>query len=339
MGPTISPRYFCRENRTVPNLNENEDERGFASSSLFFYAYRVTRETFTLPSFAKINLHLQVLGRRDDGYHELCTVFQTVSLHDDLTFSEANDLVLTCSDADTPADDSNLVLKAAHLLREKFGITRGARIHLEKRIPAPGGLGGGSSNAAVALLGLAKLWDVFVDPAELATLGRQLGADVPFFFYGGTALGRGRGDVIEPVADLENKHILIVTPDVQVSTREAFKGLCAPALTKETAKSILGDCRFDAESLNLRHSVLINDFEISIFRSHPEIGRVKERLIELGALQALMSGSGASVFAIFDTEETRQATLKAIENEHNWRQFAVAAISRDEYREALERVY
>lgn len=299
----------------------------------------MTRETLTLPSFAKINLHLRVLGRREDGYHELCTVFQTVSLRDDLTFSEANDLVLTCSDPRVAADDSNLVLKAAKLLRAEFGITKGAKIHLEKRVPAPGGLGGGSSNAAIALLGLAKLWNIDVNIEELIILGRQLGADVPFFFYGGTAVGTGRGDVIESIADLENRYILIVTPDADVSTREAFGGLNAPALTKEASKSILGDCRFDAESLNLQHSVLINDFEISVFRSHPEIGRVKETLIELGARQALMSGSGASVFAIFDTEETRQATLKAIENEHNWRQFAVAAISRDEYREALEKVY
>lgn len=306
---------------------------------MFFYAYRVTRKNFTLPAFAKINLHLRVLGRREDGYHELCTVFQTVSLHDGLTFSEADDLVLTCSDPRVPADESNLVLKAADLLRAEFGIAKGAHIQLEKRIPAPGGLGGGSSNAAVALLGLVKLWNIDVNTEDLITLGKGLGADVPFFFYGGTAVGTGRGDAIEPIEDIENRYILIVSPEIDVPTRDTFAGLRAPALTNEGSKSILGDCRFDAESLNLRHPVLINDFETSVFHSHPEIGRVKERLIELGAVQALMSGSGASVFAIFDTEETRQATLKAIDNERNWRQFAVAAISRDEYREALEIVY
>lgn len=311
----------------------------FASSSSFFYAYRVAQKTFTLPSFAKINLHLRVIGRREDGFHELCTVFQTVSLHDDLTFSDAEDLFFTCDDPKIPTGDSNLVVEAANLLRAEFGITGGANIHLEKRIPAPGGLGGGSSNAAVALLGLAKLWNIEPGPDELARIGKQLGADVPFFFHGGTAIGTGRGDEIASVGDIENGYILIVTPDIEVSTREAFAGLNAPALTKEASKSILRDCRFEAESSSLQHSVLRNDFEISIFRSHPEIRRVKERLIELGAGQALMSGSGASVFAIFDTQETRQATLKAIENEYNWRQFAVAAISRDEYREALERAY
>lgn len=299
----------------------------------------MAQDTFTLPSFAKINLFLRVLGRRDDGYHELCTVFQTVSLHDNLTFTEAGDVFLTCDDPKIPTGEENLIVKAARLLRGKAGITKGASIHLEKRIPAPGGLGGGSSNAAVTLLGLAKLWNIPISREDLVMLGRQLGADVPFFFDGGTAVGTGRGDGIEPLADIENRPILIVTPDVDVSTREAFAGLEFAALTKGASKSILGDCRFDAESLNLQHSVLINDFEISVFRNHPEIGRVKERLIELGAVQALMSGSGASIFAIFDTEETRQAALKAISNETNWRQFAVAAISRREYREALEKVF
>ena len=311
----------------------------FASSSSFFYAYWVAQKTFTLPSFAKINRFLRVLGKREDGYHELCTVFQTVSLHDDLTFSEAGDLSLTCDDPKIPTGQENLIVEAANLLRAEFGITSGANIHLEKRIPAPGGLGGGSSNAAAALIGLAKLWNIEPGPDELARIGKQLGADVPFFFHGGTALGTGRGDEIASVGDIENGHILIVTPDVEVSTREAYDGLNAPALTEEASKGILRDCRFEAESLNLQHSVLRNDFEISVFRSYPEIRRVKEKLIGLGARQALMSGSGASVFAIFDTQETRQATLKAIENEHNWRQFAVAAISRDEYREALEKAY
>jgi 4-diphosphocytidyl-2-C-methyl-D-erythritol kinase len=296
-------------------------------------------KTFTLPSFAKINLYLKVLGKRDDGFHELCTVFQTVSLHDDLTFEEDEKLVFTCDDPSIPTGGDNLVVKAAFALIENFRVSKGAHIHLQKNIPAPGGLGGGSSNAAVTLLGLAKLWDIGANPEDLMRIGRELGSDVPFFFHGGRAIGTGRGEEITPLDQTGEKYILIVTPDVEVSTREAFARLEAPRLTPEALKSNLIVCRFEAESLDLRHTALINDFEKSVFETAPEVGRVKERLLELGATQALMSGSGASVFGIFDTQETRQATLKAIDNEINWRKFAVAAISRDEYREALKVVF
>lgn len=296
-------------------------------------------KSFTLPSFAKINLHLRVIGKRGDGYHEICTVFQTVSLHDDITFRKAEGLALTCSDPQVPNGEDNLVIRAAKALRDRFHVNAGANIHLEKRIPAPGGLGGGSSNAAVALLGLAKLWQIPADISELEAIGAELGSDVPFFFHGGTAIGTGRGEKIDDTQQLVEKFILIVTPNIQVSTSEAFLGLSAPNLTTAEMESSLNVCRFEAEKLESRHSALINDFERSVFAAEPEIGTVKERLLELGAAQALLSGSGASVFAIFDTEETRQATLKAIREGNNWRQFAVAAISRVEYREALEKVF
>lgn len=296
-------------------------------------------KALTLPSFAKINLYLRVLGKRDDGFHELCTVFQTVSLHDDLTFTENDDMVLTCDDPGIPTGQDNLIVRAANILRQSTGVTRGAKIHLEKRIPSPGGLGGGSSNAAVTILALARLWDIKLDIEELTRIGTELGSDVPFFFHGGSALGTGRGEMIEPIGQHAEKYLLIVTPEVDVPTREAFARLDAPRLTPEALKSNLIVCRFEAESLDLRHTTLINDFEKSVFEAAPEVRRVKERLLEAGAVQALMSGSGASVFGIFDTQETRQATLKAIDNEKNWRKFAVAAISRHEYREALKEVY
>ena len=262
---------------------------------------------FTLPSFAKVNLHLRVIGKRDDGFHELCTVFQTVSLHDDITFSESGELVFTCSDPRIPTGDENLIVRAANILREKHGVSSGARIHLEKRIPAPGGLGGGSSNAATALLGLAELLDIDAEHGELELIGAELGSDVPFFFHGGTALGTGRGERLAEMPQIEEKFILIVTPDVDVSTRTAFERLNAPNLTTAELESNLNVCRLEAEKLDLRHGKLINDFEERIFETAPEIGRVKERLLEHGAANALMSGSGASVFAIFDKEETRQA--------------------------------
>lgn len=291
----------------------------------------MSKDSFTLPSFAKINWFLRVLGKRDDGYHELCTLFQTISLADEITFSASDELILTCSDARIPTDESNLIIKAANALREKFKINSGAKIHLEKRIPAPGGLGGGSSNAAVALIGLARLWNLKIKKAELIKIGENLGADVPFFFFGGTCLGTGRGTELQPIKDLAEKYLLIVTPDVDVPTREAFARLNAPRLTNSDSKSILEICRNEAENFIPQQNDLKNDFEPSVFAIEPEIRRVKEKLLELGAIKVSMSGSGASVFGIFDKNETRQATQKALEVEKNWRQFAAATVSRDEY--------
>ncbi|CAN5281195.1 4-(cytidine 5'-diphospho)-2-C-methyl-D-erythritol kinase [soil metagenome] len=295
-------------------------------------------ESFKLPSFAKINWFLRVLGKREDNYHELCTVFQTISLFDEITFSNCNEVILTCNDEKIPTGESNLIFKAANILRENFEIKNGAKIHLEKRIPSPGGLGGGSSNAAIALLGLIKLWHLQIDFNDLVKIGAKLGADVPYFFYGGTCMGTGRGTELLPIEDLKEDFLLIVTPNVEISTANAFAGLNAPRLTKFSSKSILQICQSEAESFDLRQTELKNDFETSVFAVEPEVKRVKEKLLELGANKVSMSGSGASVFAVFDKKETRQATQKALENEFNWRQFAVATVSREKYREALKKV-
>lgn len=291
-----------------------------------------------LPSFAKINLHLQVIGRRADGFHDLCTVFQSISLHDELTIAPAESLVLTCGDDRLPVDGRNLVVRAALGLQKEFVVTGGAEIHLEKRIPAPGGLGGGSSNAAMVLLGLRKLWKIDASIDALHPVAESLGSDVPFFLYGGTALGMGRGEIVEPIDDFVKKYLLVVTPDVAVGTRDAFKRLNARALTKQESKRRLQNCRFDLESADFRYTAFKNDFEISVFAAYPEVERVKSSLLDLGAEPAMLSGSGGSVFAVFDTEETRQAAFKALDIEVNWRKFAVATISRSEYREALEQV-
>lgn len=296
------------------------------------------KNSFGLKSFCKINWNLYVLGKRDDGFHELCTIFQTVSLHDKLTFSENENLSLSCSDENIPTGESNLIIKAARLLQENFDVSKGAKIHLEKNIPFPGGLGGGSSNAAIALLGLAKLWDLKIESSDLLDFAKILGSDVPFFLYGGTAFGGGRGTEIFPIEQTEEKFILIVTPNVNVSTADAFKKLNATYLTNSESKSILQIRRNEAFEFHPRHSSLKNDFEPSVFEFAPEIERVKEALLNLGATKAMLSGSGASVFGLFDTEETRQTTQKALEVEKDWRSFAVATVSRECYREALKEV-
>lgn len=295
-------------------------------------------QRLTLPSFAKINLHLQVVGRRTDGYHDLCTVFQTISLHDDISFVPGDDIAMSCGDRSIPTDKRNLIVRAAVMLQERYGVKCGATICLEKRIPAPGGLGGGSSNAAVVLLALRKLWGLDVNIAELHTIAEELGSDVPFFLYGGTALGLGRGETVEPIPEFREEYMLVVSPNVAVATRDAFKRLQLPALTKQESKRRLQICRLELESADFKYTAFKNDFETTVFAAYPEVERVKNTVLDLGADRAMLSGSGGSVFAVFDREETRQAALKALDNEVNWRKFAVATMSRDEYREALKAV-
>ena len=288
-----------------------------------------------MPSFAKINWILRVLGKRDDGFHELFTVFQTLSLHDTLHIEEGEDLSLTCDVPDLPTDERNLIIKAAKVFQGSICSPGGARMHLEKRMPSPGGLGGGSSNAAVAMVGLRRLWRADITDTQLQEIAAEIGSDVPFFLHGGTAIGTGRGEVIDPIDDIAAENMLIVAPEVDVSTSQAFSDLNADALTYEARDHILTVCRNEARSLDPLRSVLKNDFEASVFAAYPEIARVKQTLLDLGAVNAAMSGSGASVFAVFDNKETRQAAQKALDHESTWRKFAVSTISRAQYREAL----
>ena len=293
---------------------------------------------FTLPAFAKINWVLRVLGRRADGYHEIRAIFQTVTLHDRLTFTSRGDdrLHLTCDAPGIPVDEKNLVHRAAMALRRRHGIKRGASIHLEKRIPAEGGLGGGSSDAAVALLGLAHLWRIETDRRELAEIGASLGADVPFFLTGGTALGVGLGTEVSPLPEATAQHLLIVTPEAKVSTAKAYKALNQPALTKADGDIILSISCAEAQFPGSLHDALANDFERVIFRLEPEIERAKNALVRAGARGALLAGSGSSVFGIFDNGEARARARLALQNEAvGWRVFSCATLSRDQYRQAL----
>lgn len=279
-----------------------------------------------------------MLGRRADGFHEICTVFQTVSLQDNLTFELADEVSLTCNQADIPVDENNLIVRAANVLRERFFVPSGAQIHLDKRIPSPGGLGGGSSDAAIALLALIKLWRIEISKTELTEIAASLGADVPFFLTGGTALGTGLGTRIEPLADVPKTLLLIVTPAESVSTAAAYKALGAPGLTDQILSGILAICRFETGDAKFLETELHNDFENTVFADKPEIARVKEALFRANARNALMSGSGASVFGIFDDLATRtQAAQQLRETEESWKVFECETISAGEYQKKLFR--
>lgn len=297
-------------------------------------------ESFTLPAYAKINLDLRILGRRPcDNFHEIRTVFQTITLHDQLTFqkSEGERIGLTCSDPDIPAGEDNLVYRAALELRRRYAVQEGASIHLEKRIPAQAGLGGGSSDAAVALLGLACLWELSVGQDELVKIGAGLGADVPFFFTGGTALGTGLGTDIYPLGDAPDRSLLVIMPGVKVSTAEAYQALRAPALTKPRSAAILPVSYADTQISDSLYEVMRNDFEPAIYQLHPEIERARNALVGAGARRALLAGSGASVFGVFDNRETSARARGALTVEDGWRVFTCATLTRDHYRRALGR--
>jgi 4-diphosphocytidyl-2-C-methyl-D-erythritol kinase len=294
-------------------------------------------EIIAIPAFAKINWTLRVLGRRPDAYHEIRTVLQTITLHDMLTFrsSSGSGIELFCDDPDLPVDRSNLVSRAAHALRTRYSVARGAVISLEKGIPMGSGLGGGSSDAAVALTGLNHLWNLEVERDELMETAALLGADVPFFLLGGTALGRGTGTELSPLPDAPDQFLLVLMPNTKVSTRLAYESLNAPPLTTSTGDTILSSSRETADfDLSYPYG-LQNDFESVVFRSSPEVERARAALLKAGAQRALLSGSGASVFGVFENQKAQERATQVIEMEAGWRLFPCRTVGRERYAGAM----
>ena len=255
-------------------------------------------DTVRLPSYAKVNLHLQVVGRRPDGYHELRTLFQTVDLADELEVGlAAEGVTLEVSGAELPGGPANLAYRAAAGFLERWGDGRGARLRLRKRIPVGAGLGGGSSNAATVLRALQRLLGSPAPAPQLWALARELGADVPYFLVGGTALGVGRGDELVPLPDLPERRLLLALPPLQILTREVFADL--GELTGEPLdpriSSLVQQGRFGWGAL----AWCANDLEKPVFRRWPELARLHRELLEAGAVAARLSGSGTALWAAF----------------------------------------
>jgi len=252
-------------------------------------------------AFAKINRSLRVLGTRADGYHELRTMFQSIGLHDTLTIRAVRGpFRLTCDDPACPTDGTNLIAKAAAAMwtaAGRRGAPRDVAIDLRKRIPMQAGLGGGSSDAAAALRALAKRWRVA--DVKVRAAAAALGADVPYFFEGGAALGVERGDLLFPLVDPPRAWVALVLPDFGVSTKEAFAWFDA------TSGGANPRVRPKGDSLARE---LLNDLEAPVVARHPEIGRIISALRRAGATQAAMSGSGSAVFGLFSS---RPAAIRA----------------------------
>jgi 4-diphosphocytidyl-2-C-methyl-D-erythritol kinase len=257
-------------------------------------------------ALAKVNLDLRVLHRRDDGYHELRTIFQTIALHDTLTFSRtAGPFEMTVAGADVPADSTNIVWKAARLIWQaagRAGEPHGVSVRIRKRIPVEAGLGGGSSDGAAALVMLNRLWNARLPPSVLFALAAALGSDVPFFLLGGTALGLGRGERLFPLPDLPPRHLVLARPREGVSTSQAYAWL------REAERGSPSEQRL---RVPWPPGVLAvaNDFEPIVFRHVPSAERLRRLLTEAGADVALLSGSGSAVFGLFasETAATRAA--------------------------------
>ena len=290
----------------------------------------------TLNSFAKINWSLRVLGKRADGYHDVLTVLQTISLSDELRVARRGDdqLLLKCSDPSIPTDEENLIIQAAELLRESVGARfggkqYGADIELIKRIPSKAGLGGGSSNAAIALLALSEIWEI--DDTDHQEIAAYIGADVPFFLIGGRALGEGTGTTLSALSDCETKYLIIVAPTARVSTADAYRAIDVRSLTSSKSDPILTVSFAEPVSSDCDLSALHNDFEAVIFEIEPEIERAKKALLKSGADRALLAGSGSSVFGIFANTDARQTALERLECEPGWRVYPCETLARSSY--------
>jgi 4-diphosphocytidyl-2-C-methyl-D-erythritol kinase len=286
----------------------------------------------TARAHAKINLDLRVLGTRADGYHELRTVFQAIALHDVVDcVARDGPLAVECDTAGVPLDQSNLVWRAAETLwrsLRRAGPVRGVLIRLRKQIPLQAGLGGGSADAAAALIALTRLWRVPVRPPQLTDVAATLGADVPFFLSGGTALGLGRGDEVYPLADLPRHWVVLLVPGFGVSSADAYAWY--------DAERDLGRGGATREPQHVpgpwpsRAAQMINDLEAPIARHHPEIDQMRTALRRAGALAAAMSGSGSTVFGLF---QKRADALDAVErlSGSGWRVLLTESLGRGEY--------
>jgi 4-diphosphocytidyl-2-C-methyl-D-erythritol kinase len=293
--------------------------------------------SISIPAFAKINLSLRVLGKRADGYHEIDTTFQATSLHDTITVEHADGVAirLWCDDRSIPSDETNLVWRAAVALRERYSIDRGVKIRLVKRIPSEAGLGGGSSDAAATLIALVQLWEIEASANDLVRIAESLGSDVPFFFFGGTARATGRGELIEPLPDAPEQHLLIIKPNASVSTLNAYNALNSPALTSSDAKPILFRSQASDDSASFDLNALHNDFEAVIFQLEPEIERAKNALLKSGARAAMLCGSGSAVFGIFENQDAQERAIQAIELGTGWRAFPCKTVGRSYYQRAI----
>lgn len=266
-------------------------------------------------AYAKINLGLDVLRRREDGYHEVKMVMQTISLHDVLIFEETEQagIVLVTNDRPELPEDAqdNLVYKAANLVRETFGIDQGVRITLEKNIPIAAGMAGGSTDAAAVFHGLNELWGLSMSTERMQELAVRLGADIPYCIMGGTALSEGIGEKLTPLPSPPDAVVLIAKPQISVSTKYVYENLHADRLQQHPDIDGMVAAIREGSLLGITER-MENVLETVTQTAYPVIGQIKELMRKEGAMNSLMSGSGPTVFGIFDNKEKAEAAGQRI---------------------------
>ena len=262
---------------------------------------------------AKVNLGLHVHGKREDGFHELETIFQMVSLFDDVELELlSSGIKLECDMPGIPTDDTNLVCKAALLLRKSYQVEgKGVSIRLKKKIPFGAGLGGGSGNAAGVLMGLNRLWDLNIEREKLFTLAAELGSDVPFFLTSPCALGKGRGERLKVLEPCSKFQVLLVFPGFPIATSWVYQNLRLKLTKRPNNISILRK-NLSLSNITSLGSQLYNDLESVVIQKFPEVKVVKDELWAWGALGVLLSGSGSTVFGIFDDPEKAQVACASL---------------------------
>jgi 4-diphosphocytidyl-2-C-methyl-D-erythritol kinase len=264
----------------------------------------------TVNAYAKINLGLDVLRRREDGYHDVCMIMQSLELHDVITIRLTSEQGISISTnlSYLPANQDNLVYKAASLFMESYGLTSGLSIHLEKQIPVAAGLAGGSSDAAATLLGINQLFHKGVPKEELMKLGVKIGADVPYCIMLGTALSEGIGELLTPLPPIPSCSILLVKPDISVSTKYVYENLHLNEKSVHPDIKAMRTALAGADLHTLAKS-MDNILQTVTIKEYPIISEIKDKMKELGALNSLMSGSGPTVFGIYQNRELAKKAL------------------------------
>ncbi len=284
------------------------------------------KNIISLKAPAKVNLFLEILGKRDDGYHEIETIMQEIDLADDLQFEEIQEgVTLECNDKNIPLNQENLVCKAANLILKECGIKKGALINLEKKIPVGAGLGGGSSDAAATLKALNLLWKVGLNDGELIEFAAKLGSDIPFFIKGKTSLCSGRGEKISPVEVRSRMDYIILFPHVHISTETIYKNLKIDLTKKRKNVSFFLDALKFSEVAGIG-KLLFNSFEEVIFATYPDLLQVESSLEVFDFCGLSISGSGSAFFGLCNDRHQAEVIKSKVESSGTGKVFVVTNV-------------
>jgi len=262
---------------------------------------------------AKLNLSLDILDKREDGFHEVEMLMTTIDLTDriELKLLDHDDIKISLESRYVPADERNLAYKAAKALQEKYKINLGAHIKIDKEIPVSAGLGGGSSDAAAVLRGLNRLWSLGLSYDDLALVGAEIGSDVPFCVHNKTALAKGRGEKLTFVQAPPLSWVVLAKPDIGVSTKNVFKALSLEGISHPDTNSVLE--ALEKQDLDLLCNHAGNSLEKTTFKLYPEVEHIKKKMLSLGSPMAMMSGSGPTIYSLFKKESTAKRIYNGLQ--------------------------